>query len=161
MTEDKCELGIEGCDGSHGPLRKEAYDGYIMWFDDDNVFRHREDAGFNKRKRKRSNNGTIAIDNELSRIVLLELEAGGATAGSIAIARRLLAIASTDKGAQAVGALDRLPVRLGEQWERKPGPNETCKVCGRKASGAVHLTVTKGIGEDLRRFKSMMEDDGE
>lgn len=99
----------------------------------------------------------------MAKLVLGELEAAGATEASLAVARRLLTIASTKDSSAAVGALDRLSTRLGESWEaRKPGPTQVCPLCNRRASGDVHITLSEGTGADLRRFKELpLNDDPE
>ena len=151
-----CELGIEGCDGNHGPLTERNHEGFTVWVNERGSIVHRKNTGIVGGKQRSRVNGTNKVDSQLSKLVLGELEAAGATPASLAIAKRLLQIASTQKGAQAVQALDRLAVRIGESWEaRKPGPSQVCPLCNRKASGDIHITMSPGTMEDMTRFANM------
>ena len=95
--------------------------------------------------RHTSSNGSNASP-ELSRLVLGELESGGATEASLAIAQVLLQLASGKHGAAAIQALDRLAIRLGEMppTMNKPGRNQTCPLCNRTPTGKMHITISPG-----------------
>jgi len=162
LPESRCQLNIPDCDGSHGALTERNHEGFTVWVDERGSIRHRKNTGIVGGKQRSRVNGTIKVDSQLSKLVLGELEASGATPASLAIAKRLLQIASTQKGAQAVQALDRLAVRIGESWEaRRPGPTQVCPLCSRKASGDIHITMSEGTMEDVRRFSNMIPNDNE
>lgn len=99
---------------------------------------------------------------ELSRLVLGELEDAGASAASLAIAERLIEVASGKHAAPAISALDRLAARIGEGWAamKPPGPDETCKLCKRRVDGSkdVHITISPGVELEQRQMMQNLMD---
>lgn len=142
---------------------------FVYWADTRTAnmsFAHRHNLGWRGGVEKGSRSNGRKPDSRLSKLVIGELEAGGATHASLAIARVLLELASGKHGAAAISALDRLSQRLGERppTQKRPGPKEKCSVCGRLASGAIVITMRPDVVlEQKRLMQNLMDavEDGE
>lgn len=160
----KC--GFEGCQTEIlDTWEQRSGKNYIYWVDlnsPTHSFVHRHNLpGWGKDGQtmsKGSRNGSTASP-ELARLVLAELSDLGASKGSMAIAERLLQIASSKNSAAAVQALDRMSVRLGEKWAtmQAPAPNERCKLCGRDRSGKIHITIRDTVWDEMGRLTEELQ----
>lgn len=98
------------------------------------------------------------VDPELDTLVMKQLEEGGASEASKAIARTLLRLVGTGTTAQSIGALDRLTAQFSDaRLMEKPGDKETCPLCNRTKSGAIHITMSPEVELEQRQLQKRLE----